>query len=973
MDFVRRDIFLKIEKIKDYSPLAPLICARHYGRDCMLNEGHEFGRIPRDEILNSRVDAVVYREYIDPNYTIPNKVKLIKSDVNEPQWDRRVPGTVLYAKPGERLYIHVLNGDTECHSFHLHGLKYGIDSDGAWPFGVSGKDGSRSDEILPNQRWTYVFDITFETIGAWVFHDHVRNIERNVNRGLFGGLVVRDPFAPCVDHEIPIFIHQMEGEKQDQFNSDTLSQGQTFEHTFLTPGTYSYYCQIHGEEVMNGQVEVVPGIPFNPGNPPTVTMKDIKFHPQTITVASGGVVRWVNQEVAKHIVFFPGKGASNFCLNGRAYVGNTPTIEANSGERLRWYLFNMDLGTGVHNFHPHSARWQLPVPPNGASDVHSLSPAESFIITTEVPTTIRLPHILKELQHDPPKDACRVRLKGEFLFHCHIEEHMMRGLAGLLRARQYVWITEDVAKRLPIELPYDDESNECTFIDLTRCQTKKNPISGPSNLHETGMLKNEAHIDLSGMEMPGTNVQEAVTKGVWELLPCDSQVLAVHAALLHTGKVLFIAGSGNDETNRNEYRSVVWDYKNGTFKYLTTPTDIFCAGHSFLSDGRLLVAGGTKEYDIQGHGFYGEKSTYIFDPTLEEFIRVSDMTDGRWYPTLVTLGDSRILTVSGLSENGSLNIRPEFYSSLYNWNLMKNTMRFPLYSHLFLLGDGRLFYSGGHLGGSEGIYPGWLNLTSSKFSPMSTGLPLDFDLEHRDQCASVLLPPAQLQRVMIIGGGDPAINKVHIIDLLEQNPSYTPAAPLHYARMHLNAVILPNRTVFVCGGNANGEDVSTQVTEAEIYDPSTNTWTVVAKATVPRLYHSVALLLPDGRVITAGSNPNRRDNELRLELFHPPYLFKGPRPIIESAPKSLAYGEVIEIHTPQAKNIKWVHLIKPMATTHSMDSEQRLVDLPFKNLGFCKIRASIPNEPNLAPPGWYMLFIVNQSGIPSIAKWIHLK
>ena len=143
MNFRRRDIFLKIEPLPSYSPLAPVACARHFGRDCMFNAGHESGRIPAQEILASTADGVVYREYLDAHYTVPNKAKLIEADVNEPPWDRRIPGCLLYAKPGERLHIHVWNSDTsECHSFHIHGLRYGIESDGAWPLGVAaGTDG----------------------------------------------------------------------------------------------------------------------------------------------------------------------------------------------------------------------------------------------------------------------------------------------------------------------------------------------------------------------------------------------------------------------------------------------------------------------------------------------------------------------------------------------------------------------------------------------------------------------------------------------------------------------------------------------------------------------------------------------------------------------------------------------------------------------------------------------------------------
>ena len=178
----------------------------------MFNHGHELGRCLRGEIAATSVDAVVYREYLDPSYTSRRPDKFVAADVNEPPVEPAVPGALLCAKPGERLHIHVLNADPDgCHSFHLHGLAYGIDSDGAWPFGISSHRRPRSDEILPGGRWTYVFDATEETIGAWAFHDHVHDVGANIDRGLFGGLVVRDPHAECVDHEVPMFVHQMVG------------------------------------------------------------------------------------------------------------------------------------------------------------------------------------------------------------------------------------------------------------------------------------------------------------------------------------------------------------------------------------------------------------------------------------------------------------------------------------------------------------------------------------------------------------------------------------------------------------------------------------------------------------------------------------------------------------------------------------------------------------------------------------------
>jgi hypothetical protein len=121
---------------------------------------------------------------------VPKPDKLVAADINEPAFSRRVPGTVIYARPGDWLRIHVKNTDGVPHSFHVHGVRYGIDSDGSWPFGTQSSDGRRSDEICPGQQWTYTFEITEDTVGAWPFHDHYRQIGAAVNRGLFGGLVV---------------------------------------------------------------------------------------------------------------------------------------------------------------------------------------------------------------------------------------------------------------------------------------------------------------------------------------------------------------------------------------------------------------------------------------------------------------------------------------------------------------------------------------------------------------------------------------------------------------------------------------------------------------------------------------------------------------------------------------------------------------------------------------------------------------
>jgi FtsP/CotA-like multicopper oxidase with cupredoxin domain len=988
-----RDVYLRIETLAAYSPLAPVLCSRRWGRDCMRMPGHELGRVTPTEIFAATIDAVVYREYKDPDHLHPVTDPLIAADENEPPWNRRVPGCVLYAEPGEQLHIHVHNADAAaCHSFHLHGLRYAIDSDGAWPFGVRAVDGRRSDEIRPGASWTYVFDATPETIGAWPFHDHVRDVGRWIGRGLFGGLVVRDPKKKPAAHEVPLFVHQLSGNvAQDGFVSPALNTGDSWSHTFGQSQTaYPYHCQIHGT-TMSGQVVVAAGGLMTA----TITVVDNAFQPAAVTVAPGGTVTWFNTGQNRHIVFAGGGGGASFCLNGRAYVGNTPTIVAEPGECLRWYVFNLDVGSAWHNFHPHATRWELPKPPGGASDVHGLSPVETFVVDTEVPSVVRLPAEVQKLQEHHPTDACRVPVRGDFLFHCHVEDHMMQGLAGLVRARDGVWITEAARKHLQVELPLAS-CDDCAPVDGRRsCAPRTHshfPLSTAEQPAPELTAADQAMVDMAGMadattaagmmDMPGMGgmggmggpapasspLATYAAQGGWELAPCDSGTLAVHTALLRTGKVLFFSGSGNfpPRHNAHQYGCTVWDPQSGLRANPLVSHDVFCGGQAFLPNGDLLVIGGTKDYDP----FHGLPNASLYEEATDTWQDIAPMADGRWYPTPVALGDGRVAVFSGANAtNGALNDSVELYEAGVGFNTIGlTTPGWPLYPHVFLLDDGRLIYTGGSLGGGPG--PQAIDLTAGTL----TAIPGLRDPDLRGQSASVLLPPAQDQKLMVIsgGGGNPftVTTSVDIVDMKAANPAYSPAAPLTYGRTHLNAVLLPDRTVFVSGGGSVGE--GQPVLQSEIYDTLVGTWSPGPTAAVARLYHSIAVLLPGGEVLTAGSNPHRGDDELRIEIFHPPYLFRGRRPFIESAPCELTYGERFTLHTPDADRLRWVQITRPMATTHSCDTEQRIVDLRFKPQGICELEVELPDNHNLAPPGWYLLTIVNHDRIPSCGEWLHL-
>lgn len=507
---------------------------------------------------------------------------------------------------------------------------------------------------------------------------------------------------------------------------------------------------------------------------------------------------------------------------------------------------------------------------------------------------------------------------------------------------------------------------------------------------------------------------DPATQGRWETLPYFSEVLAVHGAVLPHGKVLFFAGSGSSKVRfqspdfgsmtKKIWCSVAWDWTQpptaagaGSFFHPVTLRypdnkvfDLFCGGGTFLPDGKLLSAGGTHGYPGGGAGFVGTNDAALYDPVSQSWSFTGSMNAGRWYPSLIVLGDGRVLAASGLGEHGAHNTELELYAPVTGqWSALPTPSAhafpgLPLYPHLFLMADGRLFFNGGRMDDPSDVGPQLIDLTKSPvtYTPVP-GLPQP---QSRNQAASVLLPPAQDQRVMIIGGGPEdetnATDAVDICDLKAAHPAFVPAEPLNLPRMHLNAVLLPDRTVFVSGGSLQRESENVARRQAEIYDPEMDTWTIAATATISRRYHSIAVLLPDGRVVAAGGNPHGGhqvpwlppdpDEEMRLEVYSPPYLFRGVRPAIANAPEEWTYGASIGIQTPDAGQIRWAELIRPCVTTHAFDSSQRLVDLPITSRGGGTVQVTVPAQRNLAPPGWYMLFLVDNARVPSVARWVHL-
>ncbi len=476
------------------------------------------------------------------------------------------------------------------------------------------------------------------------------------------------------------------------------------------------------------------------------------------------------------------------------------------------------------------------------------------------------------------------------------------------------------------------------------------------------------------------------TQGQWEVLDYQMPIRAMHATVLRNGKVLLIAGSGNSVENfqAGSFKASVWDPVSGTFATLDVPKDMFCAGHVTLADGRVLIQGGTKSYPStpEGGDYGGLKDSWIFDPAANTFTAVGMANEGHWYPTLTQNGDGTIWMAGGLKEDttGSVNTE-KFIPATNQWlptNQIAQTWSYwGLYPHMYLMQDGRMFYSGGHVFGNG--LPG----TGASIYDANKGTIADIQglrqKDMRDQSASVLLPPAQDQKVLITGGGNinttiPGINLTDIIDLKQAVPAYTPGPDLPgEGKMYVNATILPDRTVLFSNGGKLNRDDSTNVKTAAIYDPAANAMKPVAADPIGRNYHTAAVLLPDGRVAVFGSNPGSNAFELRISVYRPGYYFRTVRPEISAVPAQMTYGQAYSFnYNAPNKLIKSAQLVRPMSITHQMDSNMRLVDLPVTATNG-KATVSVTGNRNLLPPGPYMLTVTDTDGIPSIASWVMVR
>ena len=525
--------------------------------------------------------------------------------------------------------------------------------------------------------------------------------------------------------------------------------------------------------------------------------------------------------------------------------------------------------------------------------------------------------------------------------------------------------------------------------------------------------------------------------GSWNPTPFPAPDYAIHAVLLTGGRVLlFSMGSGHavgpgstgntGQTPQNDGQATIWNPVLGTsaaaFKEvdpppiplddplnrpssaIPRPAPLFCAGQVQLADGRVLIAGGNLEAASPG---YGLKILFLFDPTTESWVREPDMVRNRWYPTLTRMPDGRVAILGGQDEAGksvaSFELYPNASTAVAGLTpgapvsgIATNEVASPardngMYPHAMVLPSGRLASSSWGAGPMSLFEPTtgrWVTRNTQQLA-LNGSYPTAFPRPGDQNGTTELIQaggliPAEGPFAAFL---PPTLSKNVYAIKPEQEKTWRPQPALNVARRNATAVLLPDGSAVTVGGGpvdlrfSGTPPANLPQKNIELWDPATGNWTLGPAQQVPRGYHSIALLLADGRVLSAGDDyvaslldDNRSDNfDSLFELYRPPYLFRGPRPQIEAAPAAAGYGESMEIRASADRPITRATLVAPGSVTHAIDMNQRVLELPITASGGGLYTVGGPSTSAAAPPGDYMLFLLNDLGVPSIASWVRIR
>lgn len=461
-----------------------------------------------------------------------------------------------------------------------------------------------------------------------------------------------------------------------------------------------------------------------------------------------------------------------------------------------------------------------------------------------------------------------------------------------------------------------------------------------SNLTSTASIT--INVDNSGNQAVVGSWSPAVT------LPA----VAVNLVLLKNNELLFYQDGATPE---------VWDYINKVFTNVPAPADLFCSGHASLSDGRILVVGGFSG----GSGPLGIANAEIFDPATNQWTVVPSMSYDRWYPTATTLSDGRIIVTSGAQKQaGDIAGIPEVYDPSTNqWTKLTSANNpFETYPFIYQLPDGRLI----HVGGTEyATDTDILDLTAQTWSVVDSRI--------IDGASPAMYLPNKIVKAGTAADSQnsgPCSNTAFVLDMTAASPAWQQIPSMAYTRCFMNMTVLPDGTVLATGGETdkNGGNIANAVYIAELWSPDTQTWTTMTAMKTPREYHGTALLLPDGRVVETGMGADFGNvpDQKSAEFYSPPYLFKGARPTISQPPAQINYNTNFFVGTPDAASVAKVVLIRLGGVTHFFDENTRYLPLSFSQAAG-GLTVAAPVDGRLAPPGYYMLFLVNSNGVPSVA------
>lgn len=472
---------------------------------------------------------------------------------------------------------------------------------------------------------------------------------------------------------------------------------------------------------------------------------------------------------------------------------------------------------------------------------------------------------------------------------------------------------------------------------------------------------------------PGTNTgsipTDAYLKGTfgavasWPLIP-------IHVVLLPDGRVMSY-GTDAKGVQTGQFNYDIWDPSQGTgtASHLmlpnTTGTDLFCNAQIIVpSSGAVLLTGGDRT--IKGVRNYSADDVNFFDYRYNAMYAAPQrMSALRWYPTVVTLANGKVLVLGGRSDPDTPVPTPELYSETEGWSTLNGAtsddaygLRNWSYPRAWQAPNGKVFVAT-IWGGTYYVDPsgnGSLAATPLRLTEGDVYLP------------SVMYAPGKILAFR-------KFNKAVIVDINGATPTSTKVTGVGQDRFHGSATVLANGQVFVNGGSMVDNIANGVAYQAKIWNPTTKAWTVAATASKMRLYHSASLLLPDATVLTAGGGAPGPATNLNAEIYMPPYLYKAGsslavRPVIQSAPTATTWGASIAA-TTDVTGISRVTLVKTGSATHTVDFDQRFMELGYTASG-TNLTIQAPTSANVAPPGYYMLFVFNSAGVPSVAKIIKL-